>query len=115
MKKLTKFETFKTEEFLKEKELVVTSVKYKKDEKFDGLSLTVLITRDGTNYDGLTGLNAYEKFIVKVVNGKEDMTNHLLHKKLRIHVNQNTKATVWGDYKQNLVITTDVNSIKTYE
>lgn len=115
MKQLSRFEKFNTSAFLEGKELVVAGTKYKNDEKFKGIVLTVLITSDKTTYGDVTGLNMYEKFTVKVTSAEEKQMANMLHKKLKINVNQNTKGMVWGDYKQNLVITTDLNSIKTYE
>ncbi len=100
MKNLRKYQQFDYEAFLKGKELIATSTRIDDGSKSGnpGLRVELCIVGDPT------AENLYEKFTVKVDGAGQDYANKLpVGTKVRITEVQ--KASVWGDYSQNLTIT----------
>ena len=66
MKKISLFERFDAQGFLKGKRLLYISGRFENSDKFIGCKVEVLIAEDMTDYDGEVGLNIYERLLVKV-------------------------------------------------
>src|SRR5699024_214651 len=109
MKKLRQFQEFNHEAFLKDKSFVVKEVKpvieYVNGERTDkeiGTNVVCLITRDDTKYseDGSEeGVNLYETISFKV-----PKNNFELNQKSKVRPVRITKATVYGNFMNNLSI-----------
>lgn len=94
MKKITLFQRFDLQGFLKDKKLTLVSVVPVHSDYFDGLKATVVITDDNTDYNGVSGLNLYEKFTVKISGASDEKAfEYKLNQPVRI-VNY-TKASIW--------------------
>lgn len=104
MKRLREFLTFRTEDFLKDKKLIVTGCRPWLDNETKakkGTRVDVVILEDNTKYvpkDGETVSNRFEKLSLKVA------------KEITIPVDTTVKAvnavgTIYGEYQNQLAIT----------
>ncbi len=66
MKKISLFERFDAQGFLKGKRLLYINGRFENSDKFIGCKVEVLIAEDMADYDGEVGLNIYERLLVKV-------------------------------------------------
>ena len=95
-------------EFFSGKELTIAGAKW--NENKDMVTVSVAITQDKTKYDKPETTNLYEKFNISVPQTKkEDLGKFALGQKIRI--TKVSKATVYGDYNNNLSMVADINII----
>lgn len=110
---LNKLSTFKipvqiqVDRFFHGKELEIARVKINKD----GLVvLELAITKDDTDYGDPSVSNIYEKFNFVITNSNEkDLNKYPLRKKVKIV--KVDKATVYGEYQNNLSISGAINIV----
>lgn len=113
MKGLKQFMSFDLEAFLAEKKLtVVGSGAYEEHEtkKHLGIKLDCVITLDNTKYTfkDKPFTNLYEKISIKVTKDINVPLNSIVEP-----AGDNIKATVWGDYNNNLsVVCSDIKVLE---
>ena len=106
MKKLNNYRLFDTERFLKGKKLAFLKGKYQADDKFQGVSMTLIVL------DDIKKENDGEQFTVKVANVPE---SYLMQFKMldTVQLYDISKATVYGDYQNQLSIHAKVKKVGT--
>nr|CDL65664.1 unnamed protein product [uncultured bacterium] len=104
MKKLNNYRYFDSESFLKGKTLAYLKGKSQYDEKFKGVSITVIILKDPENE------NEGEQFTVKVVGVQESFLNQFKMLDI-VQLYDITKATVYGDFQNQLSIHAKIKKV----
>ena len=105
MKHLKNFLHFDHESFLKGKNLIY--VDGKENKAINGVSITLLIAEDHTNYGDSLDDNQYEKLVIKMPDTKGSYLEGFKRND-KVIVTGVTNAVVWGDYQSNLSITAKV-------
>lgn len=102
MKKLKQFLQFNSNDFLKDKTLEYLSGKATASEdSTKGVKVDLVIVKDNTKYDAPNITNLYEHISVKIENVDETYLNNF-HTGQKVRITDIQKATVWGEYGQNL-------------
>ena len=110
MKKLSTFERFDAQAFLKGKKLIYISGSVESN-SFKGVKIELLIANDQTDYDGVVGVNFYERLNVKVEGVGEDYLKQFqLNDEVYL---DNPKMRIWGKdgMRNNLSITAYVKKV----
>jgi hypothetical protein len=105
LKGLNGFQAFLIDEFLAGKTLVfIKSEPWKEDENIAGAKVTVQITKDITSYNGKDINNFGEQLVVKVRGVDYTSFSNLKPLQTEVFITDVEKATLWGDYKNQLSI-----------
>lgn len=112
MKKLKKYLKFDVESFVKDKMFTVKELKptylYEDGRRIDkeiGTTITLIIVQDLTKYDDEIGVNLYEAFNLKVSASLEAIKNKLKIGEIYKLKTESLKATVFGQYQNQLSFT----------
>ncbi|WP_373760110.1 hypothetical protein [Streptococcus ferus] len=110
LKNLRSFLQFNSTDFFAKKKLCYLNSKELFDEK--GIKVTLLILEDDTEYNSLND-NLGEQIYVKVTNKKINDFEDFQPLQTLCKIINITKATVYGDYQNQLSLTGEVIKIET--
>ena len=119
MKKLSKFQKFDLGAFLQGKKLEVANIAehriYVDDQPgdVDGVSVTVAIVYDPTDYSQAGISNLYQTFTIRINGARLDDVLGVMKPGDRVHLSKYNKASIYGKYRDQLSVQTD--SIKNLE
>lgn len=118
MKKLKKYLKFDVESFVKDKMFTIKEIKptylYEDGKRIDkevGTTITLIIVQDLTKYDDEIGINLYEAFNLKVSASLEAIKNKLKTGEIYKLKTESVKATVYGQYQNQLSLSYDGQGI----
>lgn len=118
MKKLKKYLKFDVESFVKDKMFTIKEIKptylYEDGKRIDkevGTTITLIIVQDLTKYDDEIGVNLYEAFNLKVSTSLEAIKNKLKTGEIYKLKTESVKATVYGQYQNQLSLNYDGQGI----
>lgn len=118
MKKLKKYLKFDVESFVKDKMFTIKEIKptylYEDGKRIDkevGTTITLIIVQDLTKYDDEIGVNLYEAFNLKVSASLEAIKNKLKTGEIYKLKTESVKATVYGQYQNQLSLSYDGQGI----
>lgn len=118
MKKLKKYLKFDVESFVKDKMFTIKEIKptylYEDGKRIDkevGTTITLIIVQDLTKYDDEIGVNLYEAFNLKVSTSLEVIKNKLKTGEIYKLKTESVKATVYGQYQNQLSLNYDGQGI----
>lgn len=104
MHKLNNYRIFDTEKFIKTKKLAFLKGKYQSDDKFKGITATIIILEDAAEE------NQGEQFTVKIADVPETLLSQFKMFDI-IQLYDVTKATVYGEYQNQLSIHAKIRKI----
>ena len=109
MRKLNLFQKFDFASFIKDKQFMIQAIKY--NEKKGCLSADIVITSDETDYGDPSVTNLFERFKVHLIGSTENDLSKYAPKDLIIFKSF-SKATVWGEYMNNLSVEGVIEVVK---
>ena len=110
MKKLNLFQKFDFSSFIQKKQCMIQAVKF--NDKKGCVSLDLVVTSDETDYGDPSVSNLFEHFKFHCVNDTKESDVKKYAPKDIVVFKSFSKATVWGEYMNNLSVEGVVEVVK---